>query len=182
MTNLNTRTPSGDGVTQRVDMKPAFSEDLLEHVLQPENLQVAWKSVRANKGAAGIDGMTVDAFPAWVKEGHWKKMVGEVKTGLYHPFPVRRVEIDKPDGGKRQLGIPTVADRVIQQAIAQVLTPIFDPDFSNNSFGFRPHRNEQKAVKQVQAIIKTGRRFSVDVDLAKFFDRVNYDLLMTHLG
>ena len=182
MTNLNTRTPSGDGVTQRVDMKPAFSEDLLGHVLQPENLQAAWKRVRANKGAAGIDGMTVDAFPTWVKDGHWKEVVGELKTGLYHPFPVRRVEIDKPDGGKRQLGIPTVTDRVIQQAIAQVLTPIFDPDFSNNSFGFRPHRNGQQAVKQVQAIIKTGRRFSVDVDLSKFFDRVNHDLLMTHLG
>ena len=182
MTNLNTRTPSGDGVTQRIDMKPAFSEDLLAHVLQPENLQAAWQRVRANKGAAGIDGMTVDAFPAWVKDGHWKEVVGELKTGLYHPFPVRRVEIDKPDGGKRQLGIPTVTDRVIQQAIAQVLTPIFDPDFSNNSFGFRPHRNGQQAVKQVQSIIKTGRRFSVDVDLSKFFDRVNHDLLMTHLG
>ena len=182
MTNLNTRTPSGDGVTQRIDMKPAFSEDLLAHVLQPENLQAAWQRVRANKGAAGIDGMTVDTFPAWVKDGHWKEVVGELKTGLYHPFPVRRVEIDKPDGGKRQLGIPTVTDRVIQQAIAQVLTPIFDPDFSNNSFGFRPHRNGQQAVKQVQSIIKTGRRFSVDVDLSKFFDRVNHDLLMTHLG
>ena len=175
MTNLNTRTPSGDGVTQRIDMKPAFSEDLLAHVLQPENLQAAWQRVRANKGAAGIDGMTVDAFPAWVKDGHWKEVVGELKTGLYHPFPVRRVEIDKPDGGKRQLGIPTVTDRVIQQAIAQVLTPIFDPDFSNNSFGFRPHRNGQQAVKQVQSIIKTGRRFSVDVDLSKCFDRVNHD-------
>lgn len=83
MTNLNTRTPSGDGVTQRIDMKPAFSEDLLAHVLQPENLQAAWQRVRANKGAAGIDGMTVDAFPAWVKDGHWKEVVGELKTGLY---------------------------------------------------------------------------------------------------
>ena len=86
------------------------------------------------------------------------------------------------DGGNRQLGIPTVTDRVIQQAIAQILTPIFDPDFSNNSFGFRPNRNGQQAVKQVQGIIKTGRRFSVDVDLSKFFDRVNHDLLMTYLG
>jgi RNA-directed DNA polymerase len=92
------------------------------------------------------------------------------------------VEIDKPDGGKRQLGIPTIIDRVIQQAIAQVLTPIFDPTFSDNSFGFRPNRNGQQAVKQVQSIIKTGRRFTVDVDLSKFFDRVNHDLLMTHLG
>ncbi len=182
MTDLNTRTPSGDDVTQRIEMKPAFGENLLEQVLQPENLQAAWKQVRANKGAAGIDGMTIDAFPAWVKSGEWKVIVEELETGHYYPFPVRRVEIDKPDGGKRQLGIPIIADRVIQQAIAQVLTPIFDPDFSNNSFGFRPNRNGQQAVKQVQSIIKTGRRFAVDVDLSKFFDRVNHDLLMTHLG
>ncbi len=182
MTDLNARTPSGEDVTQRIAMKPAFSEDLFEQVLQPENIQAAWKRVRANKGAAGIDGMTIDAFPAWVRSGEWKVVVEELETGHYYPFPVRRVEIDKPDGGKRQLGIPTVTDRVIQQAIAQVLTPIFDPDFSVNSFGFRPNRNGQQAVKQVKDIIKTGRRFAVDVDLAKFFDRVNHDLLMTFLG
>jgi len=163
-------------------MKPAFSIDLLEQVLANENLQAAWKRVRANKGAAGIDGMTIDEFPAWVKAGNWIKVTAELETGQYSPSPVRRVEIDKSDGGKRQLGIPTITDRVIQQAIAQVLTPIFDPDFSNNSFGFRPSRNGQQAVKQVQGIIKTGRRFAVDVDLSKFFDRVNHDLLMTHLG
>jgi len=105
-----------------------------------------------------------------------------LEVGQYRPSPVRRVEIDKPDGGKRQLGIPTITDRVIQQAIAQVLTPIFDPDFSDNSFGFRPNCNGQQAVKQVQGIIKTGRRFAVDVDLSKFFDRVNHDLLMSLLG
>ncbi|WP_245583302.1 group II intron reverse transcriptase/maturase [Oceanospirillum beijerinckii] len=169
-------------MTQRIVMKPAFRTDLLEQVLQPDNLQVAWKQVRANKGAAGIDGMAIDEFPDWVKSGNWKRVVQELETDQYYPYPVRRVEIDKPDGGKRQLGIPTVTDRVIQQAIAQVLTPIFDPDFSNNSFGFRPHRNGQQAVKQVQSIIKTGRRFAVDVDLSKFFDRVNHDLLMTFLG
>ena len=182
MSDLNTRTPSGGDVTQRIGMKPAFSIDLLEQVLTSENLQAAWKRVRANKGAAGIDGMTVDEFPAWVKAGNWIKVTTELETGQYSPSPVRRVEIDKSDGGKRQLGIPTITDRVIQQAIAQVLTPIFDPDFSNNSFGFRPNRNGQQAVKQVQGIIKTGRRFAVDVDLSKFFDRVNHDLLMTHLG
>ncbi len=182
MPDLNTRTPSGDDVTQRTVRKPALSENLLEQALQPENIRSAWKAVRANKGAAGIDGMTIDEFPAWVKSGQWKVVVKELETGLYHPFPVRRVEIDKPDGGKRQLGIPTVTDRVIQQAIAQVLTPIFDPDFSGNSFGFRPNRNGQQAVKQVQGIIKTGRRFAVDVDLSKFFDRVNHDLLLTLLA
>lgn len=182
MSHLNTRTPSGDDVTQRSDLKPAFSEDLFERVLQRGNLQSAWKRVRANKGAAGIDGMTIDEFPAWARSGHWKTIVSDLEAGLYNPSPVRRVEIDKPDGGTRQLGIPTIVDRVIQQAIAQVLTPIFDPGFSNNSFGFRPGRNGQQAVKQVQGIIKEGRRIAVDVDLSKFFDRVNHDLLMTHLG
>src|SRR5690554_5851501 len=174
--------PSGSDVAQRTAMKPAFSNDLLDAVLQRANLQQAWKQVRANKGAAGVDGMTIDEFPAWVKAGHWSVVEQSIRLGDYQPSPVRRVEIDKPDGGKRQLGIPTVIDRIIQQAIAQVLTPIFDPTFSDNSFGFRPNRNGQQAVKQVQGIIKTGRRFAVDVDLSKFFDRVDHDLLMTHLG
>ena len=158
------------------------SNDLLEQVLSSENLQAAWKRVRANRGAAGVDGMTIDEFPAWVKQGNWIKVTTALESGQYQPSPVRRVEIDKPDGGKRQLGIPTITDRVIQQAIAQILTPIFDPDFSENSFGFRPNRNGQQAVKQAQGIIKTGRRFAVDVDLSKFFDRVNHELLMTLLG
>jgi len=182
LSDLNTRMPSGSDVTQRTDMKPAFSAHLLEPILQPANILQAWKRVRANKGAAGIDGMTIDDFPAWAKEGNWKRIMNELRSGQYQPTPVRRVEIDKPDGGKRQLGIPTVTDRVIQQAIAQVLTPIFDPTFSNNSFGFRPNRNGQQAVKQVKGIIKTGLRFAVDVDLSKFFDRVDHDLLMTLLG
>jgi RNA-directed DNA polymerase len=161
---------------------PAFSADLLGLILRPANILAAWKRVRANKGAAGIDGMTIDDFPAWANDGNWKRIMSELRSGQYQPSPVRRVEIDKPDGGKRQLGIPTIVDRVIQQVIAQVLTPIFDPTFSDNSFGFRLYRNGQQAVKQVQSIIKTGRRFTVDVDLSKFFDRVDHDLLMTHLG
>lgn len=182
MSDLNTRTPTGDEVTQRIDTKPAFSEDLFEQVLRKENMQLAWKQVRANRGAAGIDGISIDEFPTWAKSGHWLRVITELETEQYQPSPVRRVEIDKPDGGIRQLGIPIVADRVIQQAIAQVLTPIFDPTFSNNSFGFRPGRNGQQAVKQVQRIIKEGYRLAVDVDLSKFFDRVNHDLRMTHLG
>lgn len=182
LSHLNTRTPTGDDVTQRGGSKPTFSEDLFERVLLRGNLQRAWKRVRANKGAAGIDGMSIDEFPAWAKSGGWKAAVSDLETGRYCPSPVRRVVTDKPDGGTRQLGIPTVIDRVIQQAIAQVLTPLFDPGFSNSSFGFRPGRNGQQAVMQVQGIIKEGRRFAVDVDLSKFFDRVNHDLLMTHLG
>jgi RNA-directed DNA polymerase len=169
-------------VIQRSDKKPAFSDDLFECVLQRDNILAAWQRVRANKGAAGIDGMTIDEFPAWARSGHWKRVMIELRNTQYKPAPVRRVEIDKPDGGTRQLGIPTVIDRVIQQVIAQVLTPIFDPEFSNNSFGFRPGRNGQQAVKQVQGIIKQGRGFAVDVDLSKFFDRVNHNLLMTLLG
>ena len=182
MSHLNTRTPPGDDVTQRRDLKPAFSDDLFERVLQRDNLSAAWKRVRANKGAAGVDSMTIDEFPVWARSGNWIRVTTELATGRYKPSPVRRVEIDKPDGGSRQLGIPTVTDRVIQQAIAQVLTPIFDPGFSNNSFGFRPNRNGQQAVSQVRDIIKEGRRFAVDVDLSKFFDRVDHDLLMTLLG
>lgn len=182
MSYLNARTPPGGDVTQRSDTKPAFSDDLLEQVLQRENLRIAWKRVRANKGAAGVDGMTIDAFPDWARAGNWPRIVSELRQGCYQPSPVRRVEIEKPDGGKRPLGIPTVTDRVIQQAIAQILTPIFDPGFSNHSFGFRPKRNGQQAVQQVQRHIKEGRGIAVDIDLSKFFDRVNHDLLMTHLG
>ncbi len=173
---------TGSDVTQRINKQPAFGVDLLGLTLQADNILSAWKRIRANKGTAGIDGMSIGDFPIWAKEGNWKRIMTELRSGQYQPSPVRRVEIDKPDGGKRQLGIPTIIDRVIQQAIAQVLTPIFDPTFSENSFGFRPNRNGQQAVKQVQSIIKTGRRFTVDVDLSKFFDHVNHDLLMTHLG
>jgi RNA-directed DNA polymerase len=179
---LNARTPPGEDVTQRNDTKPAFGDDLFEQVLTRQNLLLAWQRVRANKGAAGVDGMTLDEFPDWARAGHWQGIVSELKAGCYQPSPVRRIEIGKPDGGKRPLGIPTVTDRIIQQAIAQILTPIFDPGFSAHSFGFRPGRNGQQAVQQVQRYIQEGRRIAVDVDLSKFFDRVNHDLLMTLLG
>jgi RNA-directed DNA polymerase len=139
LSDLNTRMPSGSDVTQRTDKQPAFSADLPGLILRPANILAAWKRVRANKGAAGIDGMSIDDFPAWAKDGNWKRIMTELCSGQYQPSPVRREEIDKPDGGKRQLGIPTIIDRVIQQAIAQVFTSIFDPAFSDNSFGFRPN-------------------------------------------
>lgn len=174
-------TPAGDYYQQRNDRQPPFNSDLFTQLLRTENLQQAWRQVKANKGAAGIDGMTIDAFPLWLQQGGWRQCKSQLERGEYHPSAVRRVEIDKSDGGKRKLGIPTVIDRVIQQAIAQILTPLFDPFFSTNSFGFRPNRNAKQAVWQVRDIIKQKRRFAVDVDLSKFFDRVNHDLLMTQL-
>lgn len=182
MSDLNKQTPTGGDATQRSDMKPAFSDHLFEQVLSRANIGEAWKQVRANKGAAGIDGITIDEFPDWARAGNWKRIEAELIAGSYQPSPVKRVEIDKPDGGKRPLGIPTVVDRVIQQAIAQVLTPIFDPEFSEHSFGFRPHRSGQQAVLQANQIIRQGRKIAVDVDLSKFFDRVNHDKLMSLLG
>jgi len=174
-------TPTGDYIDQRDDIKHAFNHNLFEEVFVADNLKRAWKRVRANKGAAGVDGMKIENFLDWAK-CHWQQYEAQLRNGSYRPDPVKRVEIDKPDGGNRQLGIPTVLDRVIQQAIAQILSPIFEPTFSPNSFGFRPNRNAQQAIKQVQGFIKQKRRIAVDVDLSKFFDRVNHDLLMTKLS
>ena len=153
---------------------------LLEDVLASDNLVRAWKRVKANKGAPGIDGMTIEDFPAHART-HWPAVREQISEGQYQPQAVRRVEIPKPGGGKRMLGIPTVMDRVIQQAVAQVLTPIFDPTFSESSFGFRPGRNAHQALRQVQATVKDGCEIAVDIDLAKFFDTVNHDVLMNLL-
>ena len=154
---------------------------LLEDVLASDNLRRAWKRVKANKGAPGIDGVTLEEFPRHARM-HWRHIKEQITAGHYQPQAVRRVEIPKPDGGKRMLGIPTVMDRVIQQAVAQVLTPIFDPSFSESSFGFRPGRNAHQAIRQVQATVQEGRTIAVDIDLAKFFDTVNHDVLMTLLA
>jgi RNA-directed DNA polymerase len=159
----------------------AITQDLLQAVLSSDNLARAWKRVKANKGAPGIDGVTVEAFPTHARE-HWPALREQIEGGRYRPQAVRRVEIRKPEGGKRLLGIPTVTDRVVQQAIAQVLTPIFDPTFSDSSFGFRPGRNAHQAIRQVQASVKDGYRMAVDIDLAKFFDTVNHDVLKNLLG
>lgn len=169
-------------MTQRVVEKPDFGDDLLECILDSDNLRRAWNRVQANKGAAGGDGMSIDEFLYWAKAGHWKRVVSELEIGRYQPSPVRWVEIDKPDSSKRPQGIPCVLDRIVKQAIAQVLAPLFDPDFSESSFGFRPRPSAKQAVKQVHTIIKTGRGFAVDVDLSKFFDRVDHELLMSRLG
>lgn len=157
------------------------TDELLDAVLASDNLTRAWKRVKANKGAPGMDGVTIEAFPAHARE-HWPALRGQIEGGRYRPQAVRRVEIPKPDGGKRLLGIPTVTDRVVQQAIAQVLTLIFDPSFSDSSFGFRPGRNAHQAIRQVQASVKDGYRVAVDIDLAKFFDTVNHDVLLSLLS
>lgn len=156
-------------------------DDLLAAVLSRNNLWRAWKRVKANRGAPGIDGVNIADFPAHAR-AHWATVRAQIEQGRYRPQPVRRVDIPKPDGGQRKLGIPTVMDRVIQQAIAQVLTPIFDPEFSESSFGFRPGRNAHQAIRQVQADVKAGYRVAVDIDLAKFFDTVDHDRLMGLLG
>src|SRR5262245_7222526 len=154
----------------------------MERVLAPENLRNAWRQVKANHGAPGIDGMTIEDFPAFARE-HWARIRQAIRDETYQPSPVRRTEIPKRHGqGKRLLGIPTVVDRVIQQAMAQVLGPIFDPEFSASSFGFRPGRSAHPAVKQIQDYIKAGSKVAVDLDLAKFFDRVNHDALMARVA
>jgi RNA-directed DNA polymerase len=143
---------------------------MMEAVVDPENMQRAWNQVRANRGAPGPDGITLTAFPEWLRP-QWTTIRQQLLDGTYQPAPVRRKTIDKPGGGQRQLGIPNVLDRVIQQAIQQVLTPVFDPSFSESSHGFRPNRSAHGAAKQVQRTIRRGYRFAVDMDLSKFFDQ-----------
>ena len=153
---------------------------MMEQILERENLLVAWRRVKSNAGAPGIDGMTVEAFPAFSRE-HWSRIRSALMEGTYRPAPVRRVFIPKPDGTQRPLGVPTVLDRVIQQALAQVLTPLFEGGFSNHSYGFREGRNAHQAVREVEACWKAGRRHAVDCDLKSFFDTVNHDRLMGQL-
>lgn len=182
MINWNTKvTPPGDYSVLRENIKLDLNESLLDEVLLPANLKKAWQQVRANKGTAGVDGISIEQFLDWSQQ-HWKQVRAALESGKYRPQPVKRVEIAKPDGGKRMLGIPTVLDRVIQQAITQILNPIFDPTFSKHSYGFRPSRNAAQAVREVTGYIKQNRKVAVDVDLSKFFDRVNHDLLMTKLA
>lgn len=161
--------------------KASPCEDLLEKVLARDNLITAWKRVKQNGGAAGIDGMEIPDFPDFLRR-HWETIRRKLLDGTYAPSPVRRVEIPKPDGTKRPLGIPTVLDRVIQQAMAQILTPIYEPVFSDYSYGFRPARSAHDAIRAVQRESKEKRRkWVVDCDLKAFFDTVNHDVLMSRL-
>lgn len=153
------------------------AESLLERVLHRDNLNAAYKRVKQNGGVAGVDGMTVDEMLPYLK-GHKDELLTSIRNGRYKPQAVRRVEIPKPDGGVRLLGVPTVIDRMIQQALVQVLQPIFEPTFSDNSFGFRPKRNAQQAMKKAKEYYEQGYKRVVDLDLAKYFDTVNHDLLI----
>jgi len=155
-------------------------QTMMERILAPANLIAAWQQVKANKGAPGIDGMTVEAFPDFCRE-HWPRIRQAIREGTYNPAPVRRVFIPKPDGSQRPLGVPTVLDRVIQQAVAQVLGPVFEPDFSEHSYGFREGRSAHQAVREMEAGWEEGRRHAVDCDLKAFFDTVNHDRLMEQL-
>ncbi len=154
-----------------------YPERLLEKILARDNMNFAYKRVKVNKGSHGVDGMTVDELLQFLKQ-NGNQIKQSILEGAYRPKPVRRVEIPKDDGGTRLLGIPTVLDRVIQQAIAQVLTPIYEKEFSDNSYGFRPKRNAHQAVKKCKEYIEAGYTWAVDIDLAKYFDTVNHDKLM----
>ena len=154
---------------------------LMEQVLERPNLMRAYQRVVSNKGAAGVDQMPVAALKSHLQQ-HWPTLRERLLAGDYHPQPVRRVSIPKPQGGERILGIPTVQDRLIQQALHQVLSPMLEPTFSDHSYGFRPGRSAHRAVKAMQQHISDGHRWVVDMDLAQFFDRVNHDVLMSLLA
>jgi RNA-directed DNA polymerase len=155
---------------------------LLEAVVEGKNMWLALKQVERNRGAAGVDNMTVAQLRTYLRE-HWPRIKEELLAGDYQPQPVLKVEIPKPGGkGMRMLGIPTVVDRLIQQALQQVLSPLFEPDFSESSYGFRPQRSAHQAVLKARQYVREGRRWVVDIDLEKFFDRVNHDILMSRLA
>jgi group II intron reverse transcriptase/maturase len=166
---------------QRTKAEWAQASGLMDVVCERGNLMLAYQRVVRNKGAAGVDGIGIAEFKEHLKQ-HWPTIKAKLLVGSYMPSPVRRVDIPKPQGGTRTLGIPTLTDRMIQQALHQVLSPIFEAEFSESSYGFRPGRNAHQAVKAAQQYVAEGRRIVVDMDLEKFFDRVNHDLLMQKLS
>lgn len=181
MSFIPTMNPNGGVVYRRVVEESFSKNQLLERILSTENISTAWKRVRANKGASGIDNITVEEFPLTFREC-WPEIRSTLLEGAYIPSPVQRVEIPKPGGSKRPLGIPTVLDRLIQQAIAQVMGPVFDPCFSESSCGFRPDRSAHDGVRQVKRFIRQRYTIAVDMDLSKFFDTVNHDVLMDRVS
>jgi RNA-directed DNA polymerase len=183
MMGVRAESPSsGPGGTEPFMAKskaesPAKADNLLEEILDPENLKAALKRVKANKGSAGIDRITVELLPDYLKK-HWPGIRDQLLNGTYRPQPVLRVEIPKPDGGVRKLGIPCGVDRFLQQAVMQVLQRIWDPTFSEHSYGFRPNRSAHQGVAKAQEYIASGCTWVTDLDLEKFFDRVNHDKMM----
>ena len=175
------KNPPGGAGTRHVMKRQSLNPVTLAEVLEEENLKKAWKQVKANKGAPGIDNISIEEFPEYAFR-HWEGIKAALLEGTYQPSPVRRVEIPKDSGGTRPLGISTVVDRVIQQAISQVLTPVFDPHFSEHSYGFRPNRSAHQAVRKVEGDIRQGYRYAVDIDLDKFFDSVDFDVLMSRVA
>ena len=175
------RNPVSDEVNRPQNEPDNAGQGLLERAFARENLKRAWKRVKANKGAAGVDGLDIDQTAEYLLT-QWAGIREQLLSGVYRPSPVRRVVIPKPDGGQRELGIPTVTDRLIQQALLQALQPLLDPTFSEHSYGFRPGRCAQDAVLAAQRYASSGRKVVVDVDLEKFFDRVAHRLLMTRLA
>lgn len=172
--------PTGGDDVWRADIKPAL-DNLMERILERNNVQRAWERVKSNRGAAGIDGMTIGDFLDYAK-ANWTEIRASLMDGTYQPQPVRQVVIPKPRGGERKLGIPCVIDRVIQQAILQVLSPIFESEFSDSSYGSRPKRSAHGAIRQIKSDIKAGYRVAVDIDLEKFFDNVDHDILMSRIA
>lgn len=181
MSFVSTVNPNGGVVYRRVVEKPFSNNQLLERILSTDNISTAWKRVRANNGVSGTDNITVEEFPLTFREC-WPEIRSTLLEGTYVPSPVQRVEIPKPGGSKRPLGIPTVLDRLIQQAIAQVMVPIFDPCFSESSCGFRPGRSAHNGVRQVKRFIRQRYTIAVDMDLSKFFDTVQHDVLMDRVS
>ena len=159
----------------------AGQDELMERVVERANMLQAWSRVKSNQGCAGPDGESIADLAERLRRD-WPKIRQQLLEGRYRPLPVLRVEIPKPNGGTRQLGIPTVLDRLIQQALLQVLSPLYEPTFSDSSFGFRPGRSAHQAVQQAQRYIDSGQRWVVDLDLERFFDRVNHDILMSRLA
>ena len=173
----------GYAEVRSVDNRETEEQDgasLLDRILSRGNLNKAYKRVKANKGASGVDGMSIDEALIWLKE-NGEELLEKIRNGKYKPSPVRRVEIPKDDGGVRKLGIPTVIDRIIQQAIAQVLIPIYEPKFSDGSYGYRPNRSAKDAILKVKEYADEGYKYAVCLDLSKYFDTLNHELLMNML-
>ena len=160
--------------------RDSVEPDLLEAILDKDNMNRAYKRVKANKGAPGVDGMTIEEALPYLRE-NGKDLIDRIKRGKYTPQPVRRVEIPKPDGGVRKLGIPTVTDRIIQQAITQRLVPIYEPLFAEGSYGYRPGRSAQDAIRKVKEYAEKGYTYAVSLDLSKYFDTLNHELLLNLL-